>query len=91
MAVSGLRVIHEWLHFYRAQGRSPNDLSKRKARRGIARKLACLCHATPLFRELIRGVQLCDESQADTAPFSMGGMSSVGKPCSVLLYHRFLY
>ena len=32
MAASGLRVIHEWLCFYRARGRSPSGLSKRKPR-----------------------------------------------------------
>ena len=32
MVVSGLRVIYEWLRFYRAQRHSPSGLSKRKAR-----------------------------------------------------------
>ena len=32
MAASGLRVIHEWLRFYRARGRSPSGLLKRKPR-----------------------------------------------------------
>ena len=32
MAASGLRVIHEWLRFYRARGRSLSGLSKRKPR-----------------------------------------------------------
>ena len=30
MAASGLRIIHEWLRFYRARGRSPSGLSQRK-------------------------------------------------------------
>ena len=32
IAASGLRVIHEWLRFYRVRGRSPSGLSKRKPR-----------------------------------------------------------